>query len=203
MAEQTLENKDLPSYKIWQDALVKLDAANAKLAEQDANYEATRSDYLEKNRIYDKRETLYCPGGASGYSYTILPNTGLTCNSNPANLQAEAVKFEKFTQEIIDLQKILQAYDRDGTTGQRQKLVEAVNAAKLVEEEAKEAYKKDLLLSLSPEELSSYQETINSASNTQTKSKLTIYIIIGVVGAIVLSGLGWIIYKYVGKTKAA
>lgn len=203
MAEQTLENKDLPSYKIWQDALVKLDAANAKLAEQDANYEATRSDYLEKNRIYDKRETLYCPGGASGYSYTILPNTGLTCNSNPANLLAEAVKFEKFTQEIIDLQKLLQAYDRDGTTGQRQKLVEAVNAAKLVEEDARKAHQKDVLLSMDSDELSAFQNTINSASNAQTKSKLVTYIIVGVVGSIVLSGLGWIIYKYVGKSKVA
>jgi chromosome segregation ATPase len=177
-----------------------------KLAQLEANYTSIKNSIAEKNNAI---KTLVDKGNALNTqlnevnNWLTLVNQGLP---TPPILNLPAYAPGKVPVQNIQLIATVQSKlnsDINSNNAALESLKNELTRLQEQEQEALEAIQKYKLTTLTPSELSDYQETINSASNTQTKSKLTIYIIIGVVGSIVLVGLGWVIYKYVGKSKVA
>lgn len=190
------ENTNLQTYKDWQTALANLKIAEKALVDADAKNAADITEYRNLIAIYDRRETLSCAGGSGGYSYTIPPDTGLNCSSSSVNLGIEVNRLAAILARINELKRLRDQYEGEAPTSGRSILQKAVQKAKDIEDAAKKAYDKERIASLTPQQLSEYQESINSAQATQTKSKLTAYIIVGGVILVVLGIVGWVIYKY-------
>lgn len=89
----------------------------------------------------------------------------------------------------------------DTKTNIKKNLVIEIDNLKKESTDAYDAVQEFKLGTLSAEDLAAYQAVINESSDSSTRSKFTIYILVGVVGAVVLSIVGWVIYKFVGKSK--